>query len=393
MKDRFEVHPDSLLGKLGTHSYLRWEAFANLFWVIALFLGPIADPHSTWRRWLIPSVISAPLYLYLHFKVYAAPYRYLPRYAGAMAALGFLVWPFNGVALGYVTSAAMCLAYLPSLRRWLTALGLLAIPSVALAWYQHVSPWIMLLVGSVSVISGFSHFLRMNNYRRDAALRLSQEEVRRLATLAERERIGRDLHDLLGHTLSLVTLKSELARKLALADPERAQREMEEVERVARHALAEVRSAVTGMRRGDLASELISARLMLEASGVVFDGSICDGLRLPAPIEAPLALVLREAVTNIHRHARASAADVRITREKGDLQMRIHDNGCGGLGAHGNGLSGMHERVRALDGSLQIESPMRRGTVLTVRVPLAESRQAEASPDASSVRLNDRSAA
>src|SRR6476620_4119392 len=97
---------------------------------------------------------------------------------------------------------------------------------------------------------------------KDAALKLSHDEVRRLAATAERERIGRDLHDLLGHTLSLITLKLELARKLAERDPARAARELEEAERVARPALAEVRSAVTGIRSADLAAELASARLL-----------------------------------------------------------------------------------------------------------------------------------
>jgi two-component system sensor histidine kinase DesK len=194
--------------------------------------------------------------------------------------------------------------------------------------------------------------------------------VRRLATLAERERIGRDLHDLLGHTLSLITLKSELARRLALADPPRAQQEMEEVERVARHALAEVRHAVTGMRAGDLGSELVSARLMLEASGITLQVQRPDTLDLPEKTEAALALVLREAVTNIHRHSRATEARVVITRSGEEFSMRITDNGCGGIAAHGNGVSGMRERVRQIGGHLGIESPARRGTALGIDVVL-----------------------
>lgn len=393
MSTWFKPHPDSLLGKLGSPSYLRWEAMANLVWVAALLIGPMADPRAVWTRWLVPTLISAPLYLYFHFKVYTAPYRQLPWYAAGIAVLGLIVWPFNGVAIGYVVSAAMCFAYLPSLRRWLTALAILVVPTAIVAYEVHVSPWVMLLIVFVSLTSGFGHFLRMNNHRKDAALRLSQEEVRRLATLAERERIGRDLHDLLGHTLSLVALKSELARKLALIDPERAQREMEEVERVARHALAEVRTAVTGMRRGDLAAELVSARLMLEASGVAFHGTFPCDVQLPAQVEAPLALVLREAVTNIHRHAKASEARVDFTIDPQSVRMQVTDDGCGGLSVHGNGVSGMRERVRALGGSLQIDSPLRHGTVLTVQVPLSKEQMSTAAADAAVVTLNNRSAA
>ncbi|WP_430388328.1 sensor histidine kinase [Dyella sp. 20L07] len=386
-------HPDSLLAKLGSPTYLRWEAMANLVWVVALLLVPLTDSRMVWTRWLLPTLISVPIYLYLHARIYTGPYRWLPWYAGGMGLLGLLVWPFNGVALGYVVSAAMCLAYLPSLRRWLIGLAVMAIPTAWQAQRMEVSPWLMLLIAFVSVVSGFGHFLRMNNHRRDAQLRLSQEEVRRLATLAERERIGRDLHDLLGHTLSLVTLKSELARKLALVDPPRAQREMEEVERVARHALGEVRTAVTGMRRGDLSAELISARLMLEASDVSFSGELPAGLHLPAQVEAPLALVLREAVTNIHRHARANSASVTFISGKDSLQIQISDNGCGGLAAHGNGVSGMRERIRALGGSLQIDSPPRRGTLLTVGIPLPAHAAIEASTGGESTKITNRSAA
>ena len=393
MKRWLTPHPDSLLGKLGSPGHLRFEAFTNLVWVVALVVGPLIDPKSHWQHWLVPTLLSAPLYLYLHLKVYTAPYRYLPLYAAAIAALGFLVWPYNSVAVGYVVSAAMCLAYLPSLKRWLTALGLLAVPTTVVALLLHVSPWSLALLATLSLITGFGHFLRMNNQRRDAALRLSQEEVRRLATLAERERIGRDLHDLPGHTLSLVALKSELARRLALADPERAQREMEEVERVARHALAEVRTAVTGMRRGDLASELVSARLMLEASGLSFTGCLPDDMRLPTQVEAPLALVLREAITNIHRHAKANSAQVEFAQEKNAFRMRVSDDGCGGLSAHGNGVSGMRERINALGGSLQIDSAPRRGTVLTVQVPLSRAGNADATSAAAVATLDNRSVA
>ncbi|RAO75500.1 sensor histidine kinase [Dyella jiangningensis] len=365
------TRPDSLLGQLRSPPYLRWEAAAGKLWMVALVLGPLADKQAVWTRWLPITLLSAPLYLYLHGMIYRGPYRYLPWYAAGMVAIGLIAWPFNGVALGYVVSAIMCLAYLPTIRQWLATVALLYVPVALVSMRMHVSPWLMILVLFASLLSGAGHFLRMSNLRKESQLRLSQDEVRRLATLAERERIGRDLHDLLGHTLSLVALKSELARKLAQVDPPRAQREMEEVERVARHALGEVRAAVTGMRRSDIAAELVSARLMLEASGLVFEGEWPEGIELPPALEAPLALVLREAITNIHRHARARVASVRFQFEAGRFQMCISDNGCGGLAAHGNGVSGMRERIRALGGSLQIDSPARKGTTLKVMVPLS----------------------
>ena len=374
----FAPRPDSLLGQFGERR-LRWEEWGGRLWVVALFAIPLTQEQPGWA-WLLAALLSVPPYLGLHRLVYADSVRRLAWYGAGMVLLGLAAWPFNGVALGYVVSGCISCACLPSWRRWLAFTAVAFAFATAMALWLQVSPWLMPLLLMLTVLSGVGHHLRARNLRQDAALRLSQDEVRRLAALAERERIGRDLHDLLGHTLSLVTLKSELARKLALADPPRAQREMEEVERVSRHALAEVRAAVTGMRRSDLGAELVSARLMLEASGVAFTAESPETPALPPEMEAPLALVLREAVTNIHRHARATTASVRIIVTTEGFEMRISDNGRGGLAAHGNGVSGMRERVRALGGTLAIASPAGRGTSVDVRVPLVAVPRAAAAP-------------
>jgi len=143
-----------------------------------------------------------------------------------------------------------------------------------------------------------------------------------------------------------------------------------EAETVAREALAQVRSAVTGIRATDLAAELASAKLMLESAGVQLDyGPTPAGL--PPDVERGLALVLREAVTNICRHAEAAQAQVEFTREDKAVQLRISDDGCGGVTVDGNGLSGMRDRVRDLGGSVSVDSPRGEGTRLLVRVPLA----------------------
>ena len=202
----------------------------------------------------------------------------------------------------------------------------------------------------------------------DAELLLTQGEVRRLAATAERERIGRDLHDLLGHTLSLITLKLELSRKLLDRDPEAARRELLEAERVARNALGEVRGAVTGYRAADLAAELASARLLVEASGVRLDYDPPPAGLTPA-CEGELALVLREAVTNIARHAGATGASVRFAADGDAIVMTVADDGRGGRHDEGNGLRGMRERGAAIGGTLRVDRGAGRGTRVLVRVP------------------------
>ncbi len=231
-------------------------------------------------------------------------------------------------------------------------------------------PWQSLVwIPAVSYIVGLVVNVEALNQQKDAALQLSQDEVRRLAATAERERIGRDLHDLLGHTLSLITLKLELARKLHDRGDARARQEIGEAEDIAREALAQVRSAVTGIRASDLAGELASARLLLECQQVHLQ--YAPPPAMPVDVERGLALVLREAATNIVRHAQATQARVEFMLEGRMLAMQIRDDGRGGVQAEGNGLCGMRERVAALGGNLQIQSAKGEGTLLTVRVPLA----------------------
>lgn len=357
--------PDSLLGGLQSPVYLRWQAGLQVFWLIALIQAPLAVKGFDWT-WVGPTLATIPVYIVCYTAVFVAPLSRLTFHAAAISLLGFVLWPVNPVSLGYVVIGVILLAYARRPQPWLIGIAVTTLLTCLWVYLFHVPVVHVFVVFGAGLVAGFSNYLYVRGARRDAELRLSQSEVRRLATLAERERIGRDLHDLLGHTLSLITLKSELAKRLALVSPERAQQEMEEVERVARHTLAEVRSAVTGMRAGDLASELVSARLMLEASGIALIVELPDRFDLPADAEATLSLVLREAVTNIHRHSRATEARVVITRNGQDFSMRITDNGCGGLTAHGNGVSGMRERVRQIGGRLAIDSPARQGTVLDI---------------------------
>jgi two-component system sensor histidine kinase DesK len=246
--------------------------------------------------------------------------------------------------------------------------ALLVLEGIFLHW-----PWyaFLILVG-VCTSTGVGALAGRINWDKNLKLRLSHEQIRQLAATAERERIGRDLHDLLGHTLSLITMKLELSRRLLDRDQAAARRELAEAEEVARHALAEVRSAVTGIRAAGFAAELASAALLLRTSGVRLDQHL-QVANLPESIECTLALVLREAATNIARHAQATLARVSLTGSDDGVRLCIEDNGRGGIHAAGNGLSGMKERVQALGGRLRLDSPPGGGTRLDIDVPLAAS--------------------
>ena len=317
--------------------------------------------------------LSYPLFLWLYAMVLLAPAHAAKRYALGMVALCLVLLPWYPAGLSYFVFGCVMLhtgrrqlALLPYLGQ---VLALNAVYIVA-AW-QIGYPWQMWVwVPAMTLVIGIIVNVEHTAHAREAALRLSQDEVRRLAATAERERIGRDLHDLLGHTLSLITLKLELARKLADRDPPASRLHMEEAERVARDALAQVRSAVTGIRSADLAAELASAKLMLESSQVQLDYDAPPD-ELPPEVERGLSLVLREAVTNIARHAQAARARIEFVREAKTVQLCIGDDGRGGVHADGNGLAGMRDRVRALGGTLSVDSPRGGGTRLLVRLPLA----------------------
>jgi two-component system, NarL family, sensor histidine kinase DesK len=201
-----------------------------------------------------------------------------------------------------------------------------------------------------------------------AALRAAREELARRAVAEERLRFARDLHDLLGHSLSLITLKSELAGRLLPGAPERAAKEIREAEEAARRALREVREAVSGYRQPTLGEELIGARDMLQAAGIACRIENGAG-RLPKPVDAVLAWAVREGATNVVRHSRARHCTVRIGRGEGAVCAEIEDDGLtrppagegSGRSTDGSGLSGLAERVASIAGAELEAGPLPEG--------------------------------
>jgi len=220
-----------------------------------------------------------------------------------------------------------------------------------------------LLVGTMAIVD----VRKRQMYRR---LAMAQEETERLAKIAERERIARDLHDLLGHTLSVIVLKSELASRLTERDPARAAQEIRDVEKISREALAQVRAAVKGYRSAGVAAEVEQARGALTAAGVDLDCKM-EACPLTPQQENVLSLAIREAVTNIVRHARARCCELSLGAANGAVELRIRDDGQGCDSVEGNGLTGMRERVELLGGTMERNGA--RGTAILVRLPLGES--------------------
>ncbi|MEV0257378.1 sensor histidine kinase [Streptomyces sp. NPDC050732] len=236
------------------------------------------------------------------------------------------------------------------------------------------------LLGNLAVLSvlvGFAMAGVRQLVRTTIQLRQARATVAQLAANEERLRLARDLHDLLGHSLSLITLKSELAGRMLPDHPGQAARQVADIEQVSRQALVDVREAVSGYRRRTLAGELAGARTALAAAGIEADVPLEPPAELPGEeAEAALAWALREAVTNVVRHSGARRCTVAFTARKtldGPLlELSVQDDGVGGSGtAAGNGLTGLGERVEAVGGILETDPGPHHGFRLTVRVPLA----------------------
>jgi two-component system sensor histidine kinase DesK len=283
------------------------------------------------------------------------------------AVLGALFFPKHNEATGTLIYVA---AFVP----FVTESLVISMATISLAFATvtieglllHVNPWSWGFCAVFSLIVGGTNVITAQRIRAHAKLQMAYEEIEQLAKMAERERIARDLHDVLGHTLSVIVLKSELAGRLFQRDPQRAAAEIADVEMISRKALSEVREAIRGYRAEGLAAEIKRAQGTLDAAGVSL---VCEQgpPALNPAVETVVSLVVREAVTNIVRHAQASQCEMTFSTQNGHTSLVIADDGRGGARADGSGIRGMRERVEALGGHFTVDDS--RGTRLTILVP------------------------
>lgn len=289
--------------------------------------------------------------------------------AAAIAVLGAIAAPSDSWATTYFVYATTFLAWgLPARAAYRVLFVFAALVAVD-ARLTHIDAVSSYFAVAFCLIAGIACINAAEQKRAHVRLRQAYDQNERLAQIAERERIARDLHDVLGHTLSLIALKSQLASKLAERDPPRAVAEIRDVESIARTSLDELRAAVAGYRAAGIPDELAHARDVLTSAGLRVDCDADENVRLAPANESVLALAIREAVTNVVRHARASAVRLRLAPADGACRFEIQDDGVGGSAAEGMGLSGMRERVEAHGGSL--ERTVGGGTRLVVTLPLA----------------------
>lgn len=323
-----------------------------------------------------------------------APLALLYGLCALLVALnGTTVW--GGLFFYTVATAAGALPWRQAVGAILALILLMFLIGHAQGADAGTGVYALLLIAIISVtILGW-----MWAYTANRRARADREEIARLAAIAEeRLRIARDLHDVLGHSLSLITLKSELAGRLLDQAPDRARAEIADVEQVARQALREVREAVSGYRQASLAGEWTSARSLLEAAGVTLrpESGIALDVPLPPAVEAVLGFALREGATNVVRHSRAHWCAVRVRQRADAVTLDVTNDGVSprpdapgaSLGsaettsgtpspstATSNGLRGLRERVLALGGTWEAGAVGADEFHLAISLPLGTAAQ------------------
>lgn len=270
--------------------------------------------------------------------------------------------PFHGIWTVFIVYASATFAGYASRHRAVASLVFVLLILGLFCWWTH-RPWPDAVFGaSFSIASFAGTSLTTDLARRHRQLLETQEEVRHLAASTERERIARDLHDLLGHSLTVIAVKAELAERLNTLDSSRSRREIQEIAETARQSLREVRAAVAGMHGASLPREVAQAESSLRSAGIRMQLS-GDPEAVDVSQDGILAMALREAVTNIIRHTKAAHCTIRLQQERSKTAvMIIEDDGQAYIPVNarkplteGHGLRGMRSRLAAAGGALHIE--------------------------------------
>ncbi|MGP3959168.1 sensor histidine kinase [Nonomuraea sp. 3N208] len=305
--------------------------------------------------------------------------RTLPWAVAGLLAAALSLFPVLGPPWVYVSFVFVVSALATSMEgvAFAVAMAVTAGVAVVALLVQGVSFggiwWVPVAIAAEAAAVDSMKRMGMLLARLDAA----RAEVAQLAVENERLRFARDLHDILGHTLTSIIIRSQLAARLARTDPDRAAREMTDMEQVARQALDEVRHTVAGYRAPALSEELDKAARGLRMAGIELKVSPADG-PIPAATETLLAWAVREAATNVLRHSRARHCWIDLRVDQATASLEVRDDGSPDApavpeAAHtGNGLTGLAERVAEAGGRLEVGRPAGGGYRLYARVPLGD---------------------
>lgn len=351
--------------------FARW---APLIFFIFVLIGPVLSPDPTGADWgLAVGIVAVALPTF----VIAEIRGWDIGGATVLMVLALGTAPFDSTAIMALPIYAAALlarsASQDTLRLRLMVISALTLSGLFLSSI----PWpfrIFIFIPVIMIwVIGLAVFHDVSRDQDTVALRAENRRVAHLATITERERIARDVHDIAGQALTAIIVRSQLVQRLARSDPGRATEEADEVERIARGALASIRESVAGWHQASLRDEFAVARDSLAAAGTAFEAYGDVELDLAPSIENVLALGLREAVTNVLRHANATSVRARIDSQDGGVTLTVNDDGVGPSKGVGSGIQGMRERVIAAGGTLSFGAGVGGGTELRIDMPFGGS--------------------
>lgn len=349
----------------------------GMAWLVIPIADTLSSGQTAWRLALTAALFPIAMAFYLRAVVGIAgcqPRARVYTALGAMAAIAIVltlvVSPAWAILFTYCSVVSG--VHLPPRQAGPLLLGFVAL-AIVLTLHEGVGQafsWGVSALGVGALMLALGQLIQAN-----VALESAHAKIEQLAVEAERERFARDLHDLLGHSLSVITLKAELAGRLLPGHPDEARRHIGELEGVAREALGEVRETVSGYRRPTLAGELAGARIALDAAGIEMRLNEPE-TELPGDVEALLAWAVREGTTNVIRHSGARRCEIAIAPDPaaGAAHAEIQDDGRGAglpFGGAGNGLDGLRERAALLAGTVEAGAVPGGGFRLRVTVPMA----------------------
>ncbi|PEC22968.1 sensor histidine kinase [Bacillus cereus] len=279
------------------------------------------------------------------------------------------------IFFGFFTASAM--GFAPSKKAFRVLLCLLVVMlgsfvfvyknQLTTASLVNIVPMFILMLLTPFGMRNFNQKKMLKNQLNEA-----NEQIKDLVKREERQRIARDLHDTLGHTLSLITLKSQLVEKLIVKNPERASMEAKEITQTSRTALKQLRELISDMRMITVEEELEQIKAILQAANIELEVKQEASSSSLSPIEQNIVgMCLREAVTNVVKHSQATRCTVSVLESQGELILIVEDNGIGLANQNhdGNGIRGMKERIALIDGFVELDT-INPGTLLTVKVPV-----------------------
>lgn len=345
---------------------MSWVYLINL----VLFLAPLLFvPYQLWHY--AAMLVALLAFLWCYFKAYRSISTQMHWPVLGIVLIATAIAPINPGAISFFAFAAFFIGFAYALRRYLLLMTGLCAIVIALDLSELIL-WPYFLLFGLPAILGVSLLGRVEQQRQ---LRLrheqqSQDEIKQLATMVERERIGRDLHDILGHTLSSIILKADLAEKLlARQQTAAAQQQLTELSTIARNALSQVRQSVSGFKHQGLIAEVAKLLSRLRDAGfqVELSGEIPQ---LDSRRETTLILALTELVTNIMRHSQGDSCQLRFMSSDQLVQLELTDNGKATEFKEGNGLTGLRERLSAIGAHLTVQQDQ--GFTATIALPLTE---------------------